>query len=304
MTPRSAAPPPRNAGVERAGLRVRGSTRVVGIIGDPVAHSLSPAMHNAAFSALAMDWVYVPFPVAPTSLGQAIRGLRALGIAGVNVTVPHKEAVLRYLDGSSELARRVGAVNTIVHRSGQLWGENTDVYGVRQALRAVRLRGASAMVVGAGGAARAVLVALEQAGVRRVILANRTVARARRVARQLGTPTFFIDVHDLGALEDPRLLAHVRLVVNTTSVGLHGEGFFPLNVDATPAECVFFDLVYGRRTEFLGRAQAAGRLTIDGTEMLLYQGAAAFRLWTGRRPPVEVMRDALTMALKGQRAKS
>ncbi|MDX2168884.1 MAG: shikimate dehydrogenase, partial [Deltaproteobacteria bacterium] len=136
-----------------------GRTRVVGIIGDPVSHSRSPAMHNAAFAALKLDWVYVPFPVAAADVGAALAAVRALGLAGINVTVPHKEAVLAHCDRLTPLARRVGAVNTLVNQNGRLLGDNTDVYGFAATLRAqrIRLRGRHAIVVGAGGAARAVL---------------------------------------------------------------------------------------------------------------------------------------------------
>ncbi|GIW46072.1 MAG: shikimate dehydrogenase [Candidatus Binatia bacterium] len=272
---------------------VRGSTRVVGIIGDPVEHSLSPLMHNAAFAALGLDWVYVPFPVRAGALPAAVRGLAALGVVGANVTVPHKEAVGRYVDELSPLAKRVGAVNTIVCRSGRLYGDNTDVYGVRQALRRVKLRGATAVVVGAGGAARAVLVALEALGVRRVLLVNRTLERARVLRRKFSSGGFHVEVRDFSALVEARYLKEVRLVVNTTSLGLHGEPFPAVAFELTPRECVAFDLIYGRWTDFLRRARAADRKTIDGSEMLLHQGAEAFRLWTGRRAPLEVMRSAL-----------
>lgn len=288
--PRAPTPP-------SVGVVVRGSTRVVGIFGDPVAHSLSPAMHNAAFSALGLDWVYVPFLVPPVRLADAVRALPALGIAGVNVTVPHKEAVIAYLDGCSELAREVGAVNTIVQRHDRLWGENTDVYGVRQTLRSVRLRGRIAVVIGAGGSARAVLVALRQAGVRRVWLANRTVARAQELAGRFSTSTFFVEPLPLTHLADAALFTDARIVVNTTSLGLQSDSFPPMAAEATPTGCLFFDLMYGRETAFLRRARAAGRPTADGLEMLLHQGAAAFHLWTKRRPPLAEMRRALASAL-------
>ncbi|MCX8071168.1 MAG: shikimate dehydrogenase [Candidatus Binatia bacterium] len=276
---------------------MRGSTRVVGIVGDPVAHSLSPVMHNAAFAALGLDWVYVAFPVKAVGLRAALRALPALGIAGVNVTVPHKEAALSIVDEASPLAQRVGAVNTIVVRGSRLWGENTDVFGVRQSLRRLRLRGSTAVVIGAGGAARAVLAALEQAGVQRVVLANRTLARAQALRRRFSTGEFIVEAHPLAALRNPASLQHARLVINTTSVGLHGEPFPPMAIEATPPNCLFFDLIYGRETAFLQQAARFRRPTLDGVEMLLHQGAAAFRLWTGRRPPLAVMRQALQAAI-------
>ena len=271
-----------------------GRTRVVGIIGDPVAHSLSPAMHNAAFAALGLDWVYVPFPVAAADVRDAVRAVRALGLAGVNVTVPHKESVVRYLDALSPLARRVGAVNTIVNRAGRLYGDNTDVPGFVNALRAHRasVRGRHAVVIGAGGSARAVLAGLMSAGIGRVTLANRTVARARAVARRLRDGAA-VTVVGLDALRDVQRLADAALIVNTTSAALRGAVFPVLEYRATPSDCMFYDLSYGYQTEFLRRARRARRRTVDGSEMLVQQGACAFTLWTRCSAPIPAMRSAL-----------
>jgi shikimate dehydrogenase len=267
---------------------------VVGIIGDPVGHSRSPAMHNAAFAALGLDWVYVPFPVAAADVGAAVAAVRALGLAGLNVTVPHKEAVIPHLDRLTPLARRVGAVNTVVNQNGRLLGENTDVHGFAATLRAqrIRLRGRHAIVIGAGGAARAVLAALAEAGAARVTIANRTAARARALAGLVRGPRRA--VVPLDALRDPTLLGDAALVVNTTSLGLHGAALPPIAHAATPARCLFADLVYGTETAFVRDARRAQRPTCDGSEMLLHQGARAFTLWTGRRAPLTVMRAVLS----------
>ena len=280
-------------------LPVTGRTRVVGIIGDPVAHSRSPAMHNAAFAALGLDWVYVPLPVEAADVGAAVAAVRALGLAGINVTVPHKEAVLPHLDALTPLARRVGAVNTIINRNGRLLGDNTDVHGFAMTLRQqrVRLRGRTALVIGAGGAARAVLAALADAGVARIVIANRTAARAAALARRVRGPQRRVVA--LPALTDPEVLADVALVVNTTSLGLHGNDFPPLATAATPPTCVFIDLLYGRDTAFLRMARSARRRACDGGEMLLHQGARAFTSWTGRRAPIAVMRTVLRSQKSG-----
>ncbi|MEO8604839.1 MAG: shikimate dehydrogenase [bacterium] len=272
---------------------ISGHTRVVGIIGDPVAHSRSPAMHNAAFAALGLDWVYVPFAVDAAAVGSAVAAVRALGLAGVNVTVPHKEAVLAHCDALTPLARRVGAVNTIVNRDGRLLGDNTDVYGFAQTLRETRqrLRGRHAVVIGAGGAARAVLVALADAGVARLTLANRTPARARALAKR--RRGMRVAVVPLAALAEATTLADAAVVVNTTSAALSGSDFPNLAYDATPRGCLFVDLLYGHATPFLAGAARAGRRHVDGGAMLLHQGARAFTLWTGRRAPIAVMRAAL-----------
>ena len=286
-------------------MQISGRTRVVGIIGDPVAHSLSPAMHNAAFRALKLDFAYVAFPVRPAQVRQALDGIRALGIAGANVTVPHKERVIKWLDAISPTARRAGAVNTIVNRKGRLHGENTDVTGFLHALRDVQfqIRGCRALVIGAGGVARAVLTALAEGQAAEVTVANRTVVRARRLARAFHPRALQVIAAPLAALQDRERLAAVDLVVNATSLGLHGERFFPLVYGATPLSCLFVDLIYGRRTDFLVRAARSRRRTIDGSGMLVHQGAAAFTSWTGRAAPVAVMRAALRAAPRGRRAK-
>jgi shikimate dehydrogenase len=279
-------------------MQISGRTQVVGIIGDPVAHSLSPAMHNAAFRALKLDFAYLAFEVHPAQVRQALDGIRALGIAGVNVTVPHKERVIKWLDAISPTARRAGAVNTIVNRNGRLRGENTDVTGFLRALQEVQfpIRGCRALVVGAGGVARAVLTALADGKAAEVTLANRTVGRARRLARTCHAPALHTLAAPLAALRDRQLLAAVDLVVNATALGLHGERFVPLAYDATPLSCLFVDLIYGRRTDFLGQAARRRRRTVDGSGMLVHQGAAAFTLWTGRAAPLAVMRAALRTA--------
>jgi shikimate dehydrogenase len=276
-------------------MEISGRTQVVGIIGDPVAHSLSPAMHNAAFRALNLGFVYVPFHVRPAQLRAAVAGVRALGIAGINVTVPHKERVMRFLDSVSETGQRAGAVNTIVHRDGRLHGENTDVTGFLRALDEVkfRVRGAHVLMIGAGGSARAVLAALEEGHAATVTIANRTVRRAQQLVRYCAAAEMQVAATGLTSLEDAALLSSVDLVVNASSVGLRGERFFPLGYAATPRNCLFFDLLYGRPTDFLKAAGRARRRTVDGTGMLLHQGAAAFTLWTGRRAPLAVMRRAL-----------
>jgi shikimate dehydrogenase len=274
---------------------ITGRTRVVGIIGDPVEHSRSPAMHNAAFAALGLDWVYVPLPVDARHVRDAVLAVRALGLAGVNVTVPHKHAVLAHLDDLSARAREAGAVNTIVNRAGRLFGDNTDVDGVLAAMRhsKARVRGGHVLVVGAGGSARAVLVALAAARAGRITIANRTVARGRALARRFrsGAP---IAAVGLEVLRDSAQLADAALIVNTTSIGLHDAPFPPLAYAATSRDCRFIDLVYGRETDFLRRARRCGRHAIDGSEMLLQQGARAFTLWTRRRAPLHVMRAVLT----------
>jgi shikimate dehydrogenase len=280
-------------------------TSVVAVIGDPIEHSRSPAMHNAAFRSLGLPFVYVAFRVAAEDVGPAIAGARALGVRGLNVTVPHKQAVIPHLDRLSERARACGAVNTIVNRGGVLEGENTDVLGLERDLASLgpgRRRLGCAVVLGAGGAARAVVVALGRRS-RRIVVAARRPSQARALAEDLGPMVAAeIETIDLAALAPGgaaarEVLGKAALVVNSTSLGMRGETFAPLAYDLTRRTCFFYDLVYtARRTPFLAPAARLGRGTANGLGMLLHQGAASFELWTGAKAPLDVMRRALERA--------
>jgi len=242
-------------------------------------------MHNAAFAALGLDYVYVALRVRPEDLRRAVAGIRSLGFAGLNVTVPHKEAILRLLDELSPAARAIGAVNTVVRRGDRLVGHNTDAEGFRQSLRTAGFRGAGrkAVVVGAGGSARAVVWALRREGVRDITILNRDVARARSLATNLRPRARF------GPLEDasrPEVLRDTDLVVNCTSLGLDGRSKPPIAIARTPKRCLVYDLVYGAKpTPLVRAARRRGRKAVDGFDMLLEQARLAFRIWTGRHAP-------------------
>lgn len=280
-----------------------GKTKVVGVFGHPVEHSLSPAMHNAAFAALRLSYIYVPFPVRPEGLGPAVRCLPALGIVGVNVTIPHKESVLPFLDEITAEARDVGAVNTIHCAEGRLLGHNTDGFGFAEPLRlrGMDLAGKPVVVLGAGGAARAVVFRLAREKAR-ITLINRTPARARRLAQAVADA-------GLGAvrvlLADDRqdfveAIAGAELLVHTTSVGMHPatEVLPPVPVEAFHPNLLVYDLVYNPiETRLLQEAQARGCPTLSGLHMLVYQGAAAFHRWTGVWPPTDVMERAVRAGL-------
>lgn len=280
---------------------INGETKVTGIFGDPVAHTLSPAMHNAAFAELGLNFVYVPFHVAKDALGAAVAAIRALGIVGVNVTVPHKEGVLPYLDAASEEAWLIGAVNTVVNDNGRLKGHNTDATGFMRAVTGTGFdpQGAEAVVLGAGGAARAVCVALGLAGVRRISIFNRTYARAEalaaNVAAATGVEAEALLWEELGR-SGTGVVRGADIVVQTTSLGMHPheEGCLPVSCEAFRKGQLVVDLVYNPpETRFLWMASAGGAATQNGLATLIHQGAAAFELWTGRAAPVEVMRRAL-----------
>jgi shikimate dehydrogenase len=278
--------------------RISGATRVVGIIGDPVAHSLSPAMHNAAFAALGLDMVYVPLPVAAGQLGAAVGGLAALGFRGANVTVPHKGAVVPFLSWLDDDARLAQAVNTIVVDGRLSRGYNTDIDGARSALVEAcgeSLRGESALLLGAGGAARAVALALARLGVR-VTVCNRTAEKAAHVVDlvRAAEPSAVGRWLPFEGLTPGEVAGH-RLLVNATSLGMGGAGKVPAPlVDTVTAGQVVFDVVYGHtETDLLRRARERGAVVVDGLAMLVAQAAAAFGLWTGRSAPRDVMRQAL-----------
>ncbi|WP_217912783.1 shikimate dehydrogenase [Miltoncostaea marina] len=266
-------------------------TRLAGIIGWPVEHSLSPVMHNAAFAALGINWAYAAFPVEPARVPEAVRGLAAAGCAGLNVTIPHKAAVLGCCSAVSDAARAIGAANTLVPDGDGGWrADNTDAAGFLRALdeaAPLDLEGADVLVIGGGGAARAVAFALRSRGAR-VRVANRTRARAA----ELGEPVpFTTAAMDAAA-------AAAALVVNATSLGLHGDEVPPeLPMAGLGDGRAVADIVYRPGgTPWLAAAARRGARTVDGLGMLLHQGAAAFEQWTGRPAPVQVMREALAAA--------
>lgn len=266
------------------------------LIGDPVAHSLSPAMQNAAFEALGLPHTYELLRVPAAEVAAAVAGLREDDALGANVTIPHKEIVAEHLDGVEETARRIGAVNTIFKRGGALWGDNTDAGGFTDALteRGVNVEDRRVLVLGAGGAARSCVYQLARAGASTVI-AGRTWDRARDLAASIlpALPKGTLAGHDLGVRRWPvRDLNGLDVVVNATSLGLHGED--PLEGVVLPRSTAIVDVVAtAQETPLVKRARGAGCVVVDGLLMLLHQGTRAFRLWTGVEAPVDVMRAAL-----------
>ncbi len=279
-------------------MPIGGATRLVGIIGDPVTRSLSPEMHNAAFAALGLDFAYVPLPVPPDRVGEAVAGLRALGFRGANVTMPHKAAVVPFLDEVSGDARLIDAVNTIVVDEGHLAGYTTDGDGFSRALREVEPGGAGGwpvLLLGAGGAARAVALALARERVGSLTIADRTPAAAERLVERLHS-----HLHDVALRVVPlaQLAAadvdSAALIVNATPLDMAESLKLPsVVVDTLRRGHVVFDLVYGKRpTNLLNEARVRGARTVDGLSMLVWQAAGSFELWTGRPAPLDVMRSA------------
>lgn len=284
-------------------------TRVFGVLGHPIDHSLSPAMHQAAFRALGLDAIYAPFDVPARDLGRVLDGLEAAGASGLNVTVPHKEAVARHL-GRRRLvgaAAALGAVNTLVSSANGFRGHNTDVAGFQRVLDAelrVTARGASVVLLGAGGAARAVAWALLRGGVAAVAVANRTPRHATRLIRWMRTVAGTGSRVRFDAIPFDRCaigaaLAERGWLINATSLGLRLHDPQILPAGQIPKRSVVIDLVYRAPTTPLVRAaRRRGALATDGLPMLLYQGAEAFRLWWRRPPPVAAMRRAVEQAVR------
>lgn len=281
-------------------LTITGKTKLLGVLGYQVEHSLSPAMHNAALAHLGLDMVYLPLPAKPEDLGRAVEGMQALGFAGANVTVPHKEAVLAWVDELSPEARLIGAVNTLVFGDGKVRGHNTDAAGFLLSLReeaGFDPAGKTCLVLGAGGAARAVVVALGQAGAGTVYIANRTREKAaglaRLLAQDLGVPALALSLEEN---ELAPVLARSDLVVQASPVGMHPHTDVPpiINPALLVPGTLVYDLIYNPpETAFLRLARERGCRTLNGLGMLVYQGARSLELWTGIPAPVEVMRAAV-----------
>jgi shikimate dehydrogenase len=264
--------------------------RVYGIFGDPIGHSLSPAMHNAALAAMGIEACYHAFCVQPERLKEALFGAEAMGFGGLNLTIPLKEIALEIIP-ADELAEAIGAVNTVSFE-GRMRGHNTDGEGALLSLQdaGVLVRGSKLVLIGAGGAARAIAYTLAREGAE-IAIANRSVLRAEELAGSIGGSAF--------GLEDlERLIPRADVVINATSVGLR-EGdprLFPAHL--LKRGQVVFDIVYSRETELMKDAGLAGALVLDGVMMLVYQGAIALEIWTGREAPIDVMEQAVRASLR------
>jgi len=279
-------------------LRINAETGLLGVLGHPVGHSLSPKIHNAALAAQGLNFVYLAFDVTPEGLPLAIKGLRELGMRGVNLTIPHKETAMPLLDAVEPVAERAGAVNTVVNAGGRLLGANTDVAGFIAALRLVcpaGVAGLQCLLLGAGGAARAVAVGLASEGVGKIWIYNRTLSRAEKLCAAITgwTDGPACDVATAETLE--RVSLSVDVLINATPYGMESGVKDPIvPVDIIHSRQCVIDLVYGQTGTPLTRvAEERGAAAIDGTEMLIIQAAESYRLWTGMEPPVEVMRRSL-----------
>lgn len=286
---------------DMTGQNITGKTKIVGIIGDPVEHTFSPAMHNAAFAHLKLPFVYVPFHVKADNLKMALRGLKGLGVVGVNVTVPHKEWAAKLCDVLSGEAKLTGAVNVLFFRHGKIYGDNTDMYGFSQSLKEgkISLRGKRVALIGAGGAARACAMVCARAGAQEILIFNRTFKNAKRLMTCVKINALFknVSTHTLHEMQDA---SPVDVLVQTTSAGMHPHSdALPAYAEHIPHAKAAVDVVYRpHETLFLRLVKKRGaKKTVGGLPMLLHQGAKSFELWTGKKAPLEVMRKALLKAL-------
>jgi shikimate dehydrogenase len=283
---------------------VSGKTKICGVIGDPIGHTLSPAMHNAAFSQLGLDYLYVPFRVTKEQLDKAVEGIRALNIAGLNVTIPHKVAIIPMLDGLDPLAEKIGAVNTIVNHEGVLRGYNTDAEGFSHALleHGVEPRGKNVVVLGAGGAARAIAYILAEKDARLTILNRQLELDWAEVLAQRISDDFEKEVRvlELGFENLATALVRADILINATSVGMSpNRQETPVPAELLKPGLVVFDAVYTPlKTRLLKEAEAAGARTIGGVDMFTWQGALSFEKWTGQPAPLDLMRKEVIKALE------
>lgn len=281
------------------------NTKIVGIIGHPIKHSFSPMMHNLTFQNQKLNFIYLPFDVPTSHLNEALKCMRVLGIKGFNVTLPHKEKIIQYMDHVSEEASTVGAVNTVVNEGNQLFGYNTDINGIVETLNPYldRITKSTVSVIGAGGAARSVIYALiRNFKVEKINLINRTLERSDSIKDYFKAKMHFDEIsnYELMAKENVEIFQSSNLIINTTSIGM-----LP-NVDDTPTDFdaafnnsqIVFDLVYNPiKTKFLKLAESKGATVLDGLKMFVVQGAKSFELWTGEIMNVESIYNELKTKL-------
>ncbi len=280
-------------------MNISGKTKITGLFGYPVEHSLSPSMHNAAFERLGLDYCYVTFSVHPDLLGDAVRSIRALSLAGVNVTVPHKEKVMAFLDEIDEEAEFIGAVNTIRNKAGKLTGFNTDGRGFMQSLAeaGISVKDKKVLIVGTGGAARAIGYYLcKEAD--RVYLFDVDTPKADALGKHLNGIRNNAGIIDAASMKSNDFIGGMDIIINATPLGLKPVDPSPVDISLVKKDQVVCDLIY-KETPMLRAAAEKGCKTMHGLGMLLWQGVIAFEIWTGVRPPVDSMKEALLKKMAG-----
>lgn len=290
---------------ESASITAR--TKLCAVIGDPVEHSLSPIMQNAAIQALGLPWIYAAFHVKPEALGATVAGMKAMGIVGINVTIPHKETIVSHLDEVDELAEAIGAVNTVHFVDGRAKGTNTDGHGFTQSVLSdgeIEMAGTTVLILGAGGAARGIAAGAASEGARKIILANRTREKAERIAGDLERvyPDVRWEVVQASASSLRNAAGRAKVIANATSLGLKAGDELPIAADALQAGQVVFDSVYVKATPeggapgdtpLLVAARRAGCVPVNGLAMLARQGAKSLAIWSGMQPDEDLMLTTL-----------
>ena len=278
-------------------MKIEGTTKIVGVFGYPIKHSASPAMHNVAFKALGLDYIYLPFEVRPQELGGAAQALISLNIVGVNVTIPHKETICPYLHGVSREAELIGAVNTIVVKADKLIGYNTDGQGFIASLREDgegEVKGKTLLVLGAGGAARAVITQAALEGARKILVTDKIAEKAEKVAQTIEKNIPSSAARVISQEEIKSALREADFLINATPVGMNPYDPLVINPDWLLPHLLVFDLVYNLgETRLMKAARERGCRVVGGLGMLAHQGAISFQLWTGRKAPLKVLRKAL-----------
>lgn len=286
---------------ERA-IQIDGNTALFGVIGYPVRNSLSPIIQNLAFRSTGMNSVYLAFEVEPKKLAAAISGLMAIGVVGLNVTIPYKVACIKYVDFLDEYSAQADAVNTVHFKEGKLYGYNTDGAGFLSSLRrnGIDPRDMCALILGAGGAARAVAIALARSGAREIIIVNRTRKNSEKLKYLINENFGDIGVTAANDFKDYYKYAQrADIIVNCTSIGMNSSDI-PIDSEVIRSSHIVFDLVYyPLETQLLRAARIKGARAISGIEMLVFQGAESFRIWTGIDPPYEKMLEAASRNIKG-----
>lgn len=278
-------------------MKITGTTKITGVFGYPVKHSLSPVFQNAAFQYLGLDYVYIPLEVAPEDIGKAVDGIRVMNFVGVNLTIPHKKTVIPCIDEVDEEAEIVGAVNTIVNKNGRLKGYNTDGDGFILSIKekCISLKGENIFILGAGGAAYAIAVALIKEEIGRIYICNRTEKNAVMLKEHLSGKFKFKNVivipfNDRNA---KKYWDDIGIIVNTTSVGMKEGDTLLINPEIIKRTKFVYDIIYNRKTELIKVAEKENIPFLDGLSMLVYQGAVSFELWTGIKAPIEVMKKSV-----------
>lgn len=274
-------------------IEITGRTKIVGLFGYPVEHTLSPAMHNAVFEALGLDYCYVAFSVHPDQLESAVKAIRALNLCGINVTIPHKEKVIPLLDEIDEEASFIGAVNTIVNSDGRLIGYNTDGKGFMKSLSesGISVENKDVLIIGAGGASRAISYYLSEKA-ERLFLYDIDKDKAERLTRDLKNIR-----NNVANIKDITSTERFHLIINATPLGWRKEDPLPLDTGQLKSHQIVCDLIY-KKTRLLEDASKKRCVIMNGLGMLLWQGVLAFELWTGKKPPVDIMRNALQKGIK------